>query len=374
MIKVIEFVGALKDGGAETLVKDYVEVLDKKRFDARVLTVFPMKNTANYRQAVKDGAKIISVYRSYNIVVRAINKILGRWYVPRRLKQILRAEAPNCIHIHSPLAWTFAAIRSELKDIDLFYTCHSEPKKYFRCGEKGEEVSVRQLVQENKMRLVALHEDMRKELNTLFAVEDAVVVNNGVNFKRYNRPQWDAGGIRESVGIDKDAFLIVHVGRFAAVKNHAFLLDVFGEIKKMRADAHLLLVGDGPLKANICEKVKQKNLTGNVTMLSHRTDVPELMYASDLVVFPSLYEGLSVTLVEAQVTGLRCIVSDSVNQANFLTEKTIPMSLQLDAQKWAEIALDESVKNAAFGDLSRFNIEHEIQKLESLYTKVEGNG
>lgn len=373
MIKVIEFLSALKDGGAETLVKDYVALLDKEKFDTTVLTIFPMKNTANYRQVSKSGTKIISIYRRYNFVSKVFNKIFGRWYVPLRLKQMLCLEAPNCIHIHSPIAWTIAAIQPELKTVRLIYTCHSEPKKYFSIGGRREEKAVKTLVKDNQMRLVALHDDMRKELDSQFGVSDTVVVNNGVNFKRYNRSEWNTAQIREAVGISKDAFLLVHVGRFAKVKNHTFLLKVFEEIKKMRENAHLLLVGDGPLKENICEQIKQQKLLENVTILAHRTDVPELMYASDLVVFPSFYEGLSVTLVEAQVTGLRCIVSDSVNRANFLTPKTIPVCLQQDAQEWAVIALDEKIQNPAYGDLNQFNLELEIQKLEQLYSQNEEN-
>lgn len=369
MIKVIEVIGALKDGGAETLVKNYVDLIDKRVFDVMILSIYPMNNTANHRHIFQMGIKSIAVYRYYNIAVRIFNRVFGRWYVPYRLARIVKQEAPDCIHLNSPVAWLFAAIQPGLNNIRLFYTCHSEPSKYFISGEKNEETAVKKLICENGMRLIALHEDMRSELNQRFSVTDTVVVNNGVDFKRYSRPEWDTNQIRHSIGIPKNAFLVVHVGRFAAVKNHSFLLDIFSEIKKRRNNAHLLLIGDGPLKRSVCEQIKQKDLIHNVTILSHRTDVPELLYASNLMIMPSRYEGLSVALVEAQVSGLRCLVSDSVNRANFLTEKTIPVSLHLNAKEWAQVALDESVKNTSYGDLVQFDLGLEIRKLEHVYSQ-----
>lgn len=371
MIKVIEIIYALKDGGAETLVKDYVDLIDKQKFEVSILEIYPTKNTANYRQVSEMGIQIKSVYQHDHIAVKVFHKIFGRWYVPFRLKRILDDESPDCIHINSPIAWLFTSIQSTLDNIRMVYTCHSEPDKYFAISNKREESTVKKLVRGSKMRLIALHDEMRNELDRRFSVSNTVVVNNGVNHKRYRQPDWDAGCIRRSAGIPEDAFLVVHVGRFVAVKNHMFLLDVFSEIKQKRTDAHLLLIGDGPLKKNICEKINQNCLNGSVTILSHRTDVPELLHASDLVIFPSHYEGLSVALVEAQVTGLRCVISDTVNEANFLAADSIPLNLNLGAKEWARIALDKNAKNNNYGDLQQFNLEREIRKLESIYSDVE---
>lgn len=369
MIKVIEFIGALKDGGAETLVKEYVTLIDKQKYNVSILTIYPMKNTANYCQVSKIGVDVFSVYPRYSIFFRVIHKLFGTWYIPFRLKQIIKREKPDCIHINSPVASFVAAISPKVKNTKLIYTCHSEPKKYFISANKHEEKAVRKLICNNNMQLIALHDDMRIELNKLFSVKNTIVINNGVNFSQYRRMEWDINRIRDSIGIPHNAFLVVHVGRFAAVKNHSFLLEVFSEIKKEKKNAQLLLVGDGPLRKTIAEEIRQKDLSKDVTILSHRTDVPQLLYASNLMIFPSKYEGLSVTLVEAQVTGLRCLVSDSVNKANFLTENTIPVSLKTSANEWAKVALDDRVKNTDVGDLGQFDLAKEICKLEFIYSQ-----
>ena len=109
------------------------------------------------------------------------------------------------------------------------------------------------------------------------------------------------------------------------------------------------------------------NLRDRMTILSHRTDIPDLLNAVDVVVFPSFYEGLSVTLVEAQASGLRCVISDTINPENHLSENTVPVSLNESPEKWAEIALNSSVKNKCFGNIDDYDINREIRRLERLY-------
>jgi hypothetical protein len=71
--------------------------------------------------------------------------------------------------------------------------------------------------------------------------------------------------------------------------------------------------------------------------------------------------------VEAQASGLKCVVSDSINPANYLSEKTIPLSLSAEPQIWADTALDDGAKNGTFGNLEDYNMNSEIRRLERLY-------
>ena len=87
----------------------------------------------------------------------------------------------------------------------------------------------------------------------------------------------------------------------------------------------------------------------------------------DVMVFPSLFEGLSVTLVEAQASGLKCVISDAINQANLLTPQTIPVSLNASAKQWAQTVLDNGIRNENCGDIEDYDMNHEIHRLERLY-------
>lgn len=150
--------------------------------------------------------------------------------------------------------------------------------------------------------------------NWLFAddAKKAFIIKNGIECEKYVFSQTLREKIREELGISPESFVVGHVGRFSPPKNHTFLLDVFAKLANIRSDAILLLAGDGPLRFEIEEKIKRLNLTDKVKLLGVRHDIHLVLQAFDVFVFPSLYEGLPVSLIEAQGTGLNCVISDVI--------------------------------------------------------------
>jgi glycosyltransferase involved in cell wall biosynthesis len=102
-------------------------------------------------------------------------------------------------------------------------------------------------------------------------------------------------------------------------------------------------------------------------ILSNRSDIPELMRAMDVFVFPSLFEGLGIVLIEAQVSGIRCIVSDTVPKEAFRSDLTVAVSLNQSPSEWCDVILDESIKGECYGDLDEYDMNKEIKRLEKLY-------
>lgn len=130
--------------------------------------------------------------------------------------------------------------------------------------------------------------------------------------------------------------VIGHVGRFHPVKNHTFLLDIFREVVNQVPDARLLLVGDGPLRQQMEEKAMRLHLQDHVIFTGIRSDVAELMQAMDVFCFPSLYEGLPVTLIEAQCAGLPILVSNQVSEECMVTEGLLQQfPLSHNPAQWA---------------------------------------
>lgn len=363
-LKVWQVIWGLKDGGAENLARAYAQFVDKAQFETTIVTMYPFVTSANYKRAMAAGLRVISIFKRRNAFTRGVRVLLGKWYVPFRLKRLLKQENPDVIHFNSPMAVDFLPAAKSLTGQKLVYTCHSEVQKHFFTAE---EAAVRQLISQQDMRLIGLHEDMRKELNARFGVDNTAVIRNGVDIDQFRKGSRPNIATRESIGIPKDAFVVGHIGRFSQVKNHEFLLKVFKEIARRKDNAHLLLIGNGELEETVRKQIQELNLDSRITILSHRTDIPELLNAMDVMVFPSFYEGLSVVLVEAQASGLRCIVSDSVNQENLLLDTTIPISLQADVNEWADAALDEQRRNAAYGNIEDYDMKREIRCLERVY-------
>jgi glycosyltransferase involved in cell wall biosynthesis len=167
------------------------------------------------------------------------------------------------------------------------------------------------------------------------AIEKLHIINNAIDSKHYQYNQDKAIAIKKNLGIS-DKFVLIHVGRFNTVKNHTFLIDIFEEVVKRNPDSMLLLVGDGDLKEDIQDKITNRKLNDRVKLLGLRNDIPDLLQAADLFVMPSLHEGLPVSLIEAQSSGLPCIVSDTITKETDISGLLTFVSLNDPVQKWAE--------------------------------------
>ena len=164
------------------------------------------------------------------------------------------------------------------------------------------------------------------------------VVKNAIDIEKFTFDQTSRDAKRQELNVE-NKFVVGHVGRFFAPKNHDFLINVFAHIHKTNHNAILLLIGDGDLRSGIEQKVKALGLESNVIFTGVREDVPELLCAMDVFVFPSLWEGVPVTLIEAQANGLRCIISDAVTDEVKIAELVETVSLQDSVEYWADKVL-----------------------------------
>lgn len=165
------------------------------------------------------------------------------------------------------------------------------------------------------------------------------IINNSIETKKfiYNKSIRELK--RKEFGFENE-IIIGHVGRFAHQKNHDFLIDIFEQICKIRTNCKLLLIGEGPLKNQIFEKVREKNLEGKVIFAGVRSDIPELLQAMDVFVMPSFHEGLPVTIVEAQAADLPCVLSDEITNEVQLTQNVRWLSLSDNSYIWAKGTVD----------------------------------
>jgi len=167
------------------------------------------------------------------------------------------------------------------------------------------------------------------------------VLNNAIDANNYAFDLGQRRQIRESLGIPEGTFVVGHVGRFHPQKNHTFLLDVFRELQK-KTNAVLLLVGNGDLRSDMEKKAAELHIADRVIFTGVRNDVPYLMQAMDCFVFPSLYEGLPVTMIEAQASGLPCVVSNAVPMECDVTGLVTYVSLKEETSVWAECVMKQA--------------------------------
>ncbi|MEH6891950.1 glycosyltransferase family 1 protein [Bacillus sp. JJ864] len=142
----------------------------------------------------------------------------------------------------------------------------------------------------------------------------AKILKNGIEYEEFSFSPKIRKQVREELQLHQDTLVIGHVGRFAYPKNHSFLVDVFAQLLLLEPNCILILAGDGPLRLQMEKKVEELDLRDSVKFLGIRNDINRLLQAFDVFVFPSIYEGLPVTLIEAQGAGLPCIISDAVTK------------------------------------------------------------
>jgi len=162
----------------------------------------------------------------------------------------------------------------------------------------------------------------------------------GIDLSRFDIPV-NRNSLRRAIGIPSEALVIGHVGRFVAPKNHAFLVEIAREVVKLEPQAVFLLVGDGPLRADIEAKINGYSIEKHFIFAGSRSDVPALMKgAMDVFLFPSLYEGLGLALLEAQAAGLTSVVSDKVpGESDAIPSLVDRLALGNSASSWAHAVL-----------------------------------
>lgn len=162
------------------------------------------------------------------------------------------------------------------------------------------------------------------------------ILHNALDLAIYCYDEKGRQQVRDEFGISDDIMVVGHVGRFMKQKNHTFLINVFCEIYKNNQKSKLLLVGKGELESQIKMQVKKMGLEDDVIFAGVRSDIPQIMSAMDVFVFPSFYEGMPNTVIEAQATGLPCIIADTITKEADVTGIVKYMSLNDTYKNWAE--------------------------------------
>ncbi len=199
--------------------------------------------------------------------------------------------------------------------------------------------------------------------------KDVRLIHNGVDLDIFRFDSQARNEIRKEFGVEGKT-VVGHVGRFHPQKNHRYLLEVFRQIHKQRNDAVLLLVGTGILEGQIRSLIMEMNLPDNVIFAGQRFDIPSLLSAMDVFVFPSLFEGMPNTVIEAQATGLPCVIADTITREANITNLVHYLPLSDSPELWAEKALSllsEERKDTS-GDFTKhgYNIKDVARELVGL--------
>src|SRR5690606_2345818 len=330
-IRVLQVFTIMNRGGAESMIMNYYRQLDKDliQFD---FIVHRMENGAFDEEIKSLGGKIFKL--------NPINPFSPKKYY-NELRILLKDIGKDYKIIHSHLN-TFSSfplkIAEEVKIPYRIAHAHIAMDKpaltSIFSGVKGCKEYLKTIVKLNLRKRITMYSTHYfscgiKAGNWLFGHEsDYKLLNNAIDARNFKYDETIAKTYKKTLNTNSDK-VFGHIGRFSPQKNHKFLIDVFSEIMKIHSSSKLLLVGDGPLKNEMERYVNQLGLNDSVLFLGVRTDIPNLCMAMDFFVFPSLYEGLPVTLIEAQCSGLKIMASDQITREVELTNNISFESIEI---------------------------------------------
>lgn len=168
------------------------------------------------------------------------------------------------------------------------------------------------------------------------------IIHNAIDAGRFTYDADRRKEVRERLGL-ADQLVLGHVGRFNYQKNHPYLIDIFASLCKIRQDAVLLLLGEGPDMESIREKCHLLGIEEKVRFLGNQKQTEDYYQAMDIFLLPSFFEGLPGVLMEAQAAGLKCFVSDRVTREAEVTELVTYLSIEQPAGEWAKKIIEAAV-------------------------------
>lgn len=219
----------------------------------------------------------------------------------------------------------------------------------------------------------------KKAGNWIFLDGNFTILNNGIISDNFKFNEVKRNIIRKHLDIGENCTVIGHLGKIYKPKNHLFLIDVFFEYHKLNKNSKLMLVGDGDLRKQVEEKVNQYNIVNNVIFCGMQSNVSDYLSAMDIFLFPSIWEGMPLSVIEAQASGLKCFLSNRIDNAVNVTDSVEFYALEDDAYSWASKIrkMDARVNNRdILSDIyinrikaNNYDSTINVKKLEKIYDR-----
>ncbi|MGD6942442.1 glycosyltransferase family 1 protein [Cytobacillus gottheilii] len=367
MDRVLQIVGAMNRGGIETFLMNLYRNIDRskiqfdflvhtdskgaydeeiKELGGRIFPIIPRRDgILNNRKSLEEFFKVHNDYKVVHQHLSSLTyieplKIAKKYGIPYRV-----------VHGHN-IRQGGSSVHRYIHWLNQLFV-ESYATDFFACSDLSAKWTYpKRIYKKNKF----------------------IIVNNAIESEKFEFNEKVRKEMRNQFGIAEDVFVVGHVGRFHPQKNHDFLIDIFQEIYYKNTNSVLLLVGDGVLRSQLEKKISDIGLTDNVIFTGVRKDVETIFQVMDAFVFPSLYEGLGIVLVEAQTTGLKCFTSNKVVPKDVdVTGLVRFLDLNNSPKLWAdEILRNKSYSRVSTNEeirMSGYDIYQVAQEIQEWYLK-----
>lgn len=353
-------------GGVEKVAADIGFYADRDRFDIHYL-VFGDEVGAYEPELEAKGCKVIHIPEPSASFINYI----------KNLRSLIKQNHYDVIHAHTMFNIGWAMLAGKLWGVPVRIS-HSHSALLETRGFKTRlyEAAMHFFILTCSTELVACGVKAGERLygKRAFSKRGELILN-GIETADFAYSEERRNDIRDKLGLS-DAFVIGHAGHLAKVKNQQFLIDLMPRILKTKPNAFLLLLGEGDDRPMLEQRINELQLDGHIRLTGNVRNVGDYLSAMDVFAFPSFYEGMPLTLIEAQSNGLPCVISDRVPHDAFNTDLANELPLD-NADEWVNaITSTERHEPQKYADIVRtlgFDTSTAMDKIYKLYEKSERN-
>ncbi len=368
-IKLAYVTHGLSSNGIESLLVNIVSYIDMSKYEVTFIVAIDKDVVPLHESTVRAyGADIIKICD--------LDSIRKKGEYIDSLEKIFRAGNFDIVHANMDLL-NGVVLRAAKKAGIKKRICHahnsasqyglSEKKSpVYMLAQKAYQTVMKLMICSYSTRLLGCSDEANKYMYGSKA-KKATVINNGILLDHFNVEK-----DLEVDGINSNVVNLVSVGRLSAQKNPMFIIDIVKELSALRRDFVLNWAGSGELHDEIVASVKEKGISEFINLLGVRTDIPQILSKCSYFIFPSLFEGLGIVLIEAQAAGLECFASTEVpDLADLGACHFIP--LEIGAKEWAKIINDTINKKQPLtidkNKLMKFDISYTVKQLDEVYSE-----
>lgn len=360
-LRVLHVVTSMNRGGLETMIMNYYRHIDRQRVQFDFLV--HRDERADYDDEIESLCG--NIYRIPRLVPWSIRyrKSLNSFFDSHPEYSI--------VHVHQDCLSSIALKTAKKHGVPV-RIAHSHSTNIDKNIKYFIKIIYRRFITKYATKLMACSEAAGK---WMFCCKDSskfTILPNAVDAKKFDFNTQLRTDLRKELGISQNDFVLGHIGRFAPEKKHEFIIDIFNLFLKSNPNARLVLVGDGELRNAIEKKVANLGLTEYVRFTGTVSNVSHFLQVMDAFVFPSKYEGLGIALIEAQTSGLPCVISESLpNECVICSDLISRISINDSAKKWVECILgfSNSSRKGRSDDIvsAGYDINECAKKLEEFY-------
>ena len=366
-IKVLFFMDGIGNaGGIQEMAIKWMENLDWSRYQIDILSYDPGK-TDNYPERVKalgGNVYVIPTYMKNGQLFESIKATID----------FFKNHKYDVLHAHSSSKAIFVMLFAKMYGIKT-RILHSHCTQFI--VTKRIPLLLANILKIPTNALTTDYFACSPEAGSFLFGEKALkqnritIVHNGIDLEKFLPSRNTRDRIRRELQVD-GKFVVGNVGRFRYQKNHVYLIDIFAALYKKDPDAVLICVGNGELEEKIKEQAKRLQIDDRIIFLGYRSDVSDIMQAFDLLIMPSLFEGLPVTGVEAQALGVPALFADTITKDAAILPQSSYLSLKQSPEEWADKALEykampKEENPSKYIAQKGYDLKLETKKLEEYY-------